>query len=112
MLLPQSCLTIIQLLINVLSLEIIIKGLIRRLQAYDSCFNLYEHKSVAGKWILSHSKAGEIENSYPIKAPGGQEKTYIDISRLKVIERRFKIPREVFTSTEKEIKRKFNSSDS
>ena len=92
--------------------KLLLKELIRRLQAYDSCFNLYEHKSVAGKWTLSHSKAGEIENSYPIKAPGGQEKTYIDISRLKVIERHFNIPREVFTSTEKEIKRKFNSSDS
>jgi len=81
------------------------------LQAYDSCFNLYEHKSVVGKWILSHSKDGEIESSYPIKAPGGQEKTYIDINCLKAIEKHFKIPRKVLTSTEKEIKRKFNPSD-
>ena len=87
--------------------KLLLKEVIKRLQAYDSNFRLYEHKSINDKWVMSYEVKGEIVDAYPLKAPSGK-KSYIDIQRLKVIARRFEIPAEVFTLTEKEIKNKKN----
>ena len=77
---------------------------IKRLQAYKEGFNLYTHKNIDSKWVISYGKE-EIEKSYPLTAPSGKN-THIDIQRLKVIAKHFHIPDEVFTLTAKEIKKR------
>ena len=88
--------------------KLLLKEVIKRLQAYDSNFRLYEHTKIKDRWEISYEVKGDIVDAYPLKAPGGKERTYIDIQRLKVIARRFKIPAQVFKLTEKEIKNKKN----
>lgn len=85
--------------------RLLLADLIKRLQAFDSGFNLYSHEKIANRWDISYTVDREIEKSYPLKASRGQNHTYIDSARLKKIASHFNVPDEIFSLTPKEIKK-------
>ena len=84
--------------------KLLLDEVIKRLRAYDKGFNLYDHKNIKDRWVISYTKE-KIEKAYPLKAPAGK-KTHIDIQRLKAIARHFSISSKIFALTVKEIKNK------
>ena len=87
--------------------QLSLKKVIERLQAYDKGFNLYDHKEIKARWVISYTTHGKIKSSYPLTAPKAKD-TNIDIQRLKAIKNHFKIPDDIFTLTPKEIKNKYS----
>ncbi len=77
-----------------------LKDVIKILQNHDKGFNLYQHKEISHKWLLSYKKDGKLLRSYPLTAPKGNN-TLIDRSRLKAIARHFSVPSAVFYSDKK-----------
>ena len=89
--------------------QLSLDDVIKKLQAYNSNFHLYDHKTKKQRWVLSYGNIKDPEEAYPLTAPQGK-KTSIDRQRLKAIAGHFDVPPKIFNLTEKEIKREFKSS--